>query len=31
MQTYADMNHDEIQESYGWLDWISQVYGNSEG
>ena len=25
MQTYADMNHDEIQESYGWLDWILRV------
>ncbi len=32
MQTYADMNHDEIQESYGWLDWIFlRNAGNSEG
>ena len=25
MQAYAEMNHDEIQESYGWLDWILRI------
>ena len=25
MQTYADMNHEEIQEAYGWRDWILRV------
>lgn len=25
MQAYAEMNHDEIQESYGWLDWVLRI------
>ena len=25
MQAYADMNHEEIQEAYGWRDWILRV------
>ena len=25
MQAYAEMNHEEIQEAYGWWDWILRV------